>query len=84
MSIVWYWRCKGKELLYAIYIPLDILLNVAVVSFFWLEYFRLQAKKKKKKEKAQKLAAITKGKDPSQTVLGISFETLIKEEKNKK
>ena len=67
VSIIWYWRCKGKELLYAIYIPLDILLNIAVVSFFWLEYFRLKAKKKRKMEKAQKPESM-KGKDPTQSV----------------
>ena len=81
VSVIWYCRCHGKELLYAIYIPLDILLNVAVVSFFWIEYFRWQAKNKKKMEKAQKLA---EAENVDQSVVSAIAEMTFKMEKTKK
>ena len=44
-----YWRVEGNELVYALYIPLDILLNISLVVFFWYEYFKWQNKQKVKR-----------------------------------
>lgn len=47
----WYMSTSGRELLYALYIPLDMLLNMSLVVFFWYE--RNKAKVKKDKMKRQ-------------------------------
>ena len=46
----------GHELVFALYIPLDILLNLSVMIFFWYEHYKCQEKKKAKLEKTITLA----------------------------
>ena len=41
---IWYCVTSGRELLYALYIPLDILLNVSLVVFFWYERYKAKVK----------------------------------------
>ena len=40
LSITMYCLIEGKELVYAMYIPLDIILNVCNLIFFWFYYYR--------------------------------------------
>ena len=47
---VWWLMVKGEELIFAIYIPLDLLLNVSKVAFFWFEYYKHNRNEKKKSE----------------------------------
>ena len=44
VSIVMYLRVSGKELVFALYIPLDIMLNISLVVFFWYEYYKYVSK----------------------------------------
>lgn len=46
VSIVMYLRVSGKELVFALYIPLDIMLNISLVVFFWYEYYKYVSKQK--------------------------------------
>ena len=42
---------SGRELIYALYIPLDLLLNLSAVAFFWYERYKAKVKKDKMKKK---------------------------------
>ena len=55
VSIIMYWRVSGMELVYALYIPLDIMLNISLVVFFWYEYYKDVTKLKTKQEKQKKM-----------------------------
>lgn len=47
----WYMSTDGRELLYALYIPLDILLSISLVIFFWYERYKAKVKKDKMRRK---------------------------------
>ena len=51
MVIVAYCMTSGREVLFAIYIPLDILLNLSAVVFFWYERYKDKVKKDRIKRK---------------------------------
>ena len=40
VSITLYVKIEGRELVYAMYIPLDIALNACTFCFFWLYYYK--------------------------------------------
>ena len=40
VSITLYLKIEGRELVYAMYIPLDIALNACTFCFFWLYYYK--------------------------------------------
>ena len=50
-SIIAFIIIDGKELVYALYIPLDILFSVAKTAFFWYYYYE---DKKRKEEEVEK------------------------------
>ena len=60
---IWYCVTSGRELLYALYIPLDILLNVSLVVFFWYERYKAKVKKDKMKKKMDLVDAIEMAED---------------------
>ena len=44
MTLILFFTVDGKELLFALYIPLDIMLNISVVVFFWYERYKAHKK----------------------------------------
>ena len=58
MVIVAYCMTSGREVLFAIYIPLDILLNLSAVLFFWYERYKDKVKKDRIKNKEKIESAI--------------------------
>ena len=46
--LIMYFMIDGRELVFALYIPLDILLNLSKVAFFWHEYSKHNKKLSKK------------------------------------
>ena len=54
--IIAYIIIDGKELVYALYIPLDILFSVAKTSFFWLYFYTDSKRKDDKKRLKERLA----------------------------
>ena len=48
-----YLSSSGREVLYALYIPLDILLNASLVTFFWYERYKAKVKQEKAKQKEE-------------------------------
>lgn len=52
----------GKELVYALYIPLDILLNIGKSAFFWYNYFLESRRKEDKRRLKEKLQQMEKKK----------------------
>ena len=59
VSIGMYLVVMGKELVFALYIPLDIMLNISLVVFFWYEYFKFTSKQKSKQEKKNKMESLS-------------------------
>ena len=39
ISIIMYFKVDGRELVFAMYIPLDIILNISTIVFFWFYYY---------------------------------------------
>lgn len=55
-SVIAFIVIDGKELVYALYIPLDILFSVAKTSFFWLYYYTDKKRKEDKRRLKERLA----------------------------
>lgn len=51
MTLIWFFTVDGKELLFALYIPLDIMLNISVVVFFWYERYKAHKKEVVKQDR---------------------------------
>ena len=58
VSLVMYLRVSGNELVFALYIPLDIMLNISLVVFFWYEYYKYVSKQKQKQEMQKKMDSL--------------------------
>ena len=45
VCLIMYIAIDGSELVFALYIPLDILLNASKVAFFWYEYYNCEKRR---------------------------------------